>query len=238
MEIKIHNIGDYVVNNYILETPSACIALDTGYPGGCDRFIKRFERFARLDKLKYIVLSHHHDDHAGFLQDLLKHCDAQVVLHPLAVNFIKEGRNQQPPGGGYASLLGAWFGKLKKSFTYPPVELGSRALVVSPESVQWFEQLGLPIKVLFLPGHTADSIGLFLPETGDLFCFDAAMNGILSKAHHTLWIDDIQAFGASWDTMLSLNPKTIFPSHGRSFPPGELNSNRHYFEGRSLISPS
>lgn len=32
--IKVHNIGGYVVRNYLLETPAGVIAVDTGYPGG------------------------------------------------------------------------------------------------------------------------------------------------------------------------------------------------------------
>jgi glyoxylase-like metal-dependent hydrolase (beta-lactamase superfamily II) len=39
--------------------------------------------------------------------------------------------------------------------------------------------MGLPIRILFLPGHTCDSMGLLLEETGRLFCGDAAMNALI-----------------------------------------------------------
>ncbi len=235
MNIKIYNIGGYVVKNYLLETPQGIIAIDTGYPGGCDKFVQHFEKIAPLDKLKYIFLTHHHDDHAGFLADLLKCCDVKVVCHPLAVDLLKQGKSFDPPDGGYSSIPASWFGKLKTEFNFPAVDLEDRSITVNSEEKQLFEQMGLPIKILFLPGHTADSIGLFLSETGQLFCGDAAMNAIISVAKHTIWIDDAEEFGKSWDKMLAFNPNRIYPSHGTPFSPKALIKHRHYLDGKTLI---
>lgn len=235
MDIKIHNVGGYVVNNYLLKTPLGIVAMDTGYPGGCDKFVQRFQEIAPLNELKYIFLTHHHDDHAGFLGELLARCDAKVVLHPLAVELLKQGKSDAPPGGGYSSIPASWFGKFKTEFAFPAVDLGVRAATVEAEDQQLFEQMGLPIKILFLPGHTADSIGLFLTETGQLFCGDAAMNAVISVAKHTIWIDDAKEFGRSWDKMLALKPKRIYPSHGTPFSPKALKKHRHYLDGKALI---
>ena len=38
MSITVHDIGSYIVKNYILETPAGLIAIDTGYPGGFPKF--------------------------------------------------------------------------------------------------------------------------------------------------------------------------------------------------------
>jgi len=56
MKINIHNIGGYIVKNYLLETPIGVIAIDTGYPGSAAKFISRFERKWPLSELKYISL--------------------------------------------------------------------------------------------------------------------------------------------------------------------------------------
>ncbi|MGI5910405.1 MAG: MBL fold metallo-hydrolase [Sphaerochaetaceae bacterium] len=235
MDIRIHEIGSYVVRNYLLETPRGIIAIDTGYPGDCDRFVRRFEKVAPLSALTYIFITHHHDDHAGFLADLLARCDAKVVLHPLAIEPLSRGESLDHPDGGYSSVPASWFGKFKSDFTFPKVNLGDKAVIVGQETDQVFERLGLPIRILFLPGHTADSIGLFLTETGQLFCGDAAMNAIISVAKHTIWIDDADAFGQSWDAMLATRPTRIYPSHGGSFSPKALVRHRHYMKGRKLI---
>jgi len=75
----------------------------------------------------------------------------------------------------------------------------------------------------------------FLPESGLLFCGDAAMNAIISVARHTIWIEDPVEFGRSWDKMIALNPGRIYPSHGSSFSPKDLIKYRHYMDGRKLI---
>jgi glyoxylase-like metal-dependent hydrolase (beta-lactamase superfamily II) len=237
MDIRVHNIGGYALNNYLLETDAGVIAIDTGYPGDWGRFRERFERRWKLEQLKYLFLTHHHDDHAGFLKDLLDDCGARVVLSPLALPYLSAGKNAEPPGAGYSSRPATWFSLVKKDFSFPLADPGERADFVRSEADQIFERLGLPIKILALPGHTADSIALFLPETGQLFCGDAAMNAVISVARHTIWIEDPQSFGASWDRMLELSPRRIYPSHGAPFPPSDLARYRHYLDGRKLIPP-
>jgi len=195
LEIKIYNTGGYVVKNYLLETPIGVIAIDTGYPGGLEKFKIRFEKQWPLTELKYIFLTHHHDDHAGFLGDLLKITDAKVVLHPLAVQALETGKSNEPPGAGYSSIPASLFSKVKKDFSYPSVHVDDRAILVHNESEQVFEDMELPLRIVFLPGHTADSIGLFMPENGKLFCGDAAMNAVISIARHTIWIEDAAEFG-------------------------------------------
>jgi hypothetical protein len=52
VEIKVHNLGGYMLNNYLLETPEGIIAIDTGYPGGALAFRRRFTRRWPLTELK------------------------------------------------------------------------------------------------------------------------------------------------------------------------------------------
>lgn len=233
--MKVHDLGGYILRNYVLETDAGMIAIDTGYPGGCDTFIKRFERKWPLSSLRYIFLTHHHDDHAGFLADLLTRTDAVPIVHHLAVAPLAKGESYEPPGSGYSSRPGSWFGVFKKDFLFPAVSLGENAVILHDETQQVFEAMGLPLRIVFLPGHTADSMGLFLPETGQLFCGDAAMNAVISVARHTIWIDDAEQFGKSWDRMLSLSPSRIYPSHGSPFPPRDLVRYRNYLQGKTLL---
>lgn len=232
--ITLHQLGSYALRNYVLGTPQGYIAIDTGYPGGGGRFIQRFEKIAPIAALRYIFLTHAHDDHAGFLGDLLGACDARVILSPLAVPVLKSGENAVPPGSGYSTRLASTFGLFKKDFSFPPVSLGERGLYVTAEN-QFFHGLGLPLRILFLPGHTADSIGLLDETTGSLFCGDAAMNAVISRKKHTIWMDDARAFGASWDVMAAAEPTRIYPAHGNPFSPALLKKHRHFMDGRALI---
>lgn len=237
MDIRIHNIGGYIIKNYLLETPKGFIAIDTGYPGGEKKFLRRLSGICKKEDLKYIFLTHTHDDHAGFLAALLRETSAKVILHPAGVPALEAGKTTDAPEGGYATRFAASFNIVKKSFTFPPVQLGDRAVFVEHESNQVFKEMGLPLQIVFLPGHTADSIGLFLPQTGQLFCGDAAMNAVISPRRHTIWIDDVAEFQRSWDKMTALNPTRIYPSHGTPFSPEDLLKYRHFMDGRSLIRP-
>jgi glyoxylase-like metal-dependent hydrolase (beta-lactamase superfamily II) len=238
MDIKIHEIGKYAVRNYLLETPQGIIVIDTGYSGSFPKFKANFEKRLPLSAIKYIFMTHHHDDHAGFLGELMAETEAPVILHTLAVEYLATGKNHEKPGAGYSSFVASLFSLVHKDFSFPSVTIPeSRAIIVNAEENQPFEERGLPIKVLYLPGHTEDSIGLFLPETGEIFCGDAAMNAVISVARHTIWIEDKTEFGFSWDKMLALNPARIFPSHGNPFPPSDLVRFRHYLKDKCLRPP-
>lgn len=237
MQIVIHEIGTYAVRSYLLETPLGWIAVDTGYPGGEASFLKRFSRLAPLSRLKYIFLTHAHDDHAGFLAALLEKTNATLVLNAASVPVLAAGENSEPPGAGYATRLATLFALVKKDHSFPPVAVPENAIVLRSEADQPFLEAGLPLRVLFLPGHTSDSIGLFLEETGDLLCGDAAMNALISLGRHTIWLEDPAGFGRSWDRMLALKPNRIYPSHGNPFPPEDLVRYRHFYDGRQPIPP-
>ena len=61
-------------------------------------------------------------------------------------------------------------------------------------------------KIIDTPGHTVDSISLFLSD-GSLFCGDATMNGLPSLHRITIWAEDKTAFLKSWETIIALRPK-------------------------------
>ena len=237
MEIRIHEIGSNMFRNYLLETPLGWIAVDTGYAGGMPRFEKRFSRLAPISDIKYVFLTHAHDDHEGYLDELLKASGARLVCSQKSLPLLASGENAVLPGAGYSNAVASLFGLIKPSHSFPPFVPNETAIILASEADQPFLAAGLPIRILHLPGHTADSLGLLLEETGALLCGDAAMNSVISPARHTIWIDGAAEFGRSWDRMLAVNPKRLYPSHGKPFPPRDLVKYRHYFDGRKLIAP-
>jgi len=55
-----------------------------------------------------------HNDHAGFLNEVLNNSDAKVILHPKAVDRLKEGINSFE--GGCAGRLALTFYGIMKLF--------------------------------------------------------------------------------------------------------------------------
>ena len=224
--MKIVNAGNRIMNTYVYAAPSGYVMVDTGYEHSLRSVEKKLNKHGiRLVDIKYVFLTHAHDDHAGFLNELLsKNEDLKVIASDAAMPTLKRGQNSFAGG---CSTLTAWlFCKLmglfgKAEHTFPPLEdrYDTRFLTVTAENKTELEQI-LQGKILFTPGHTADSISL---KIGNLiFCGDAAMNGIPSSKRLTIWIENTEQFAHSWEVLLSENAELIYPAHGKPFPPADL----------------
>lgn len=222
--MKIINIGNIAVNNYLIHTSKGWLAIDTGYAGNFKRFSRKLiDQSIKITDIKYIVLTHAHDDHAGFLRELMGATHAQLIVHAKAPERLLAGHNQLI--GGCSSLIAKVFvegmrfvGKAKHEF--PAIDVRNTATIWDGSSQPLLKD-GIPMRLLYLPGHTADSIGL-LSENGELFCGDAAMNGFPSIKRNIIWIENLADYSSSWDHMIAANAETIYPSHGKPFPAYDL----------------
>ncbi len=230
--MKIVNIGNRVLNNYLVETDKGWVAVDTGYAGELPRFMTGLRKSGiEPQEIKYIFLTHAHDDHAGYLEELMQATGATLVMDSLAPERLLAGHNQWI--GGCSGRLAKLFvsamslaGKGKHEF--PAMDVRENENVVLWDGRrQFFKEQGLPLTIVSLPGHTADNIGL-LTDDGALFCGDAAMNGFPSVRRNIIWIEDLADYRKSWDTMIALPAETIYPSHGKPFPKSDLVKYRRH----------
>jgi glyoxylase-like metal-dependent hydrolase (beta-lactamase superfamily II) len=224
--MKIVNIGNRILNNYLIETPQGYVVVDTGYAGGWEKFrIGLQKQGIALEAIKFIFLTHAHDDHAGFLQELMAATGATLVMHEKSPERLLAGHNQWIGGcsGRMAQFfvkVMALFGKGKHEFPVLDLRISDR-VALWDGSRQFFKEQGMELEILSLPGHTVDHIGL-LTADGELFCGDAAMNGFPSIKRNIVWIEDLVAYRKSWDTMIESPATTIYPSHGSPFPKQDL----------------
>lgn len=224
--MKVYNAGSLIMNTYVYPIPEGYVMIDTGYEHCFSRVIKRLKKHG-IDcaKIKYVFLTHAHDDHAGFLNELLtKFPDIKAVTNEKALPALLRGQNSF--AGGCSGLLAWIFCNMmrlagKGGHLFPPIEKKhlNRLLFVSPRNIADIEN-ALQGKILFTPGHTSDSMSL---KTGNLlFCGDAAMNGFPSRKRITIWIEDQSAFRNSWDLLLSEKAAMLYPAHGRPFQVKDL----------------
>lgn len=238
MTVKVINIGGKVVNNYLLVTEHGCVAIDTGYAGGFDQYSSMLSKNGlSMSDIKFVFLTHAHDDHAGFLGELLSATKAPVILHHEAIGRLMQGQNRFT--GGCTSKTALLFCKClalagKGKHKFPPIDVSDKAIIVDKDE-QPFKDLGIFAKVLLLPGHTADSIGLLL-EDGRLFCGDAAMNGFSMIARHPVWLEDLESHRHTWDLMISSGVKMVYSGHGNPFPMQDLRRFRNHMDGKKLYT--
>ena len=221
--MTILNLGTRVVNTYLVSSEVGWILIDTDYAGGFSHFQKMLEKSGvRPEEIKTVFLTHAHDDHAGFLNEVLAVTDADVILHPKAIEGLKRGQNSFE--GGCSSLLAWLFCQVLALFghcdhRYPAIceEYLNRLIPINTER---FRALGFPYEVLETPGHTADHIALLAGDV--LFCGDAAMNGFPSRRRTTIWIENLPQYQRSWEKILKKNPAVLYPAHGKPFKTKDL----------------
>ncbi len=232
--MKYINIGNPVLNNYLIKTGKGWIAVDTGYAGGLPRFLAGLQKNGiNPQDIKYIFLTHAHDDHAGYLEELMQATGATLVMDKLSPDRLLAGHNQWI--GGCSGRLAKLFvsamslaGKAKHEFPAMDVRAAENVLLWDGEN-QFFKQQGLPLTIVSLHGHTADNTGL-LTDDGALFCGDAAMNGFPSVKRNIIWIENLEDYRNSWDTMIESSAKEIYPSHGKPFPKSDLIKYRKHLD--------
>ena len=221
--MTIINLGTRVVNNYLISSEAGWILIDTGYAGGFPRFLKQLEKHRiQPREIRYIFLTHAHDDHAGFLNEVVAATGAQVILHPKAIEGLERGQNSFE--GGCSSRMAWLFCQILAVFghgdhRYPPIreEYLDRLIPIDSER---FKTLCFPYEVLETPGHTADHIALLAGNV--MFFGDAAMNGFPSRRRITIWIESLQQYKESWEAILAVNPKMLYPAHGGPFKTTDL----------------
>ena len=90
--------------------------------------------------------------------------------------------------------------------------------------------MDLPFQVIETPGHTTDHIALL--KDGILFCGDAAMNNFPSIHRVIIWIENLQQYIHSWETIININPVMLYPAHGKPFQTTDL---KIYFQSLNQI---
>lgn len=239
--MKIINLGNRIVNNFIYETKKGYVLIDTGYEGGYPAFLKALNKNGlKLQEIAYIFLTHAHDDHAGFLNEILEHNQkVKLILSKHALPILQKGQHNFI--GGCTSELAvltckvmAYLGMGEHRFPRLEEKYLSRCVFVEEDNRKEIESY-IEGKIYETPGHTSDSLSLLL-RNGIMFVGDAAMNGLPSLHKITIWVENKKQFYKSWLIILNVKPRRIYPGHGRPFSPIVLFKNLKHVKKMRLYN--
>lgn len=192
-------------------------------------------------EIKYLFLSHHHEDHAGFASSLRELSDCRIIAHKEALETLEAGEHFIPGEGGIVNrrviLYGYYLFLTKKvRLELNPLKIKEDDLPVTGDNNELLRTLGVPGKILATPGHSPDSISLLLDE-GSCFCGDLAMSepAWLGTRKCCIFISDIEKYYTSWQKIIDEGARTIYPAHGQPFSYRELEKNMQAFSEEDLI---
>lgn len=151
---------------YLVQDPDGLVAVDAGYTGS-DRAILRFLRgrgFQPSD-LKWVVVTHHHVDHAGSAARLCAQTGAQLAIHTADAPYLTSGRPKE--------LMNLW-GSIERL----PARLARFLLTVGGPIGRFLEDGDMlhGLRVIHTPGHTPGSICLYSEAESAIFLGDVLNN--------------------------------------------------------------
>ena len=221
--MEIINVGDHITNDYIFPVKGGYVLIDTGYEKEYQNFCRKLQtKMIDQKDIAYIFITHAHYDHTGFLNRLLHHTNAKVILHQKAAEDLKRGQNTFIGGCSNRIALLVFKQIAKSGHHFPALEkeFEDRLMILSETNKADLEK-ALSAKIIETPGHTGCSVSLLL-DNGKLFCGDAAMSSFPSSRRAAIWIDYLDEYCDSWNKIIDLKPKKIYPGHGRPFPVSDL----------------
>ena len=210
---------------YLLKSRDGYLLIDTSYPGCFQPFLKELEK-VKVDpaEIKYLLLTHSHDDHAGFAAELKKKTGCRIIAHKNAIESLKQGAiinvgrflNRR---ARVAMTLYNWMNR--RNFEYPPVILADEDIVVAGDNDNVLRSIGIEGKIFSTPGHTDDGISVILAN-GDAFVGDACMSNLGFLHYRPIEHYDSSLVFDSWRKIIESGAKTIYPGHGKPFPVEKL----------------
>ena len=193
-----------LVNCYIVSDGDSAILIDTGKKDNLDTVVEACKPY----KIKLIVLTHAHCDHAENAADLSEILVAPIAMHKDDVNLIESNNNQ-------SLAARAFLGKIilsasLKEFSRSKMKAFTPSVFLKDGDD--LTEYDISAKVIGLPGHTKGSIGIDV-DGKELIVGDALMNMFYPTV--AMLYNDEKVMKDSAKKITGLGERIIYFGHGK-----------------------
>lgn len=205
------------MNAYLVEIKDGWLLVDTGYPFDYKHFLRAVNKHhIPLSSIRYVVLTHVHADHAGFLKRILADTGATLICLPAERERLLSGANERNVYVSKRStfLINRISAALPRFQTFEPMDIEG-AIDAETQPL-----LADGITFFVLHGHTDNDLCFRVDDK--LFVGDICMSGVGAAGHSPIWIEDNVKLVESWRTLLTLDGEYIYTGHGKPFPRSDL----------------
>ncbi|MFL6275885.1 MAG: MBL fold metallo-hydrolase [Blastocatellia bacterium] len=205
-------------NTFLVTTPEGNVVIDTSNAAHA-RTHKKLLEAINSGPIKYIILTHGHQDHTGGIA-LWKQPGTQIIAQRNHVEFVN-----------YQKRLERFFAlRNSAQFGFPEPQVGAwpgnYAAKIEPtilfDDKYEFTLGGLTFVILHTPGETPDHLSVWVPQlkaafTGDNY-YESFPNIYTLRGTPPRWALD---YVNSLDRVLALKPELVLPSHGQPIVGGQ-----------------
>lgn len=188
IELKYGN-----TNTYLIKGKEKYILFDTDWAGTFERFCQAIKSIGiQIQDIEYLFLSHFHPDHMGIAGQLAE-LGIKIVVVDIQKNFVH-----------FSDEI---FVK-EKNKSFIPIDDAKVILISIDESRSFFEKLGIQGEIIETPGHSDDSVSIWLDD-GMLLVGD--LNPLYElPLHEGTQIAD------TWNKLLKMRPNKICYGHAKT----------------------
>jgi glyoxylase-like metal-dependent hydrolase (beta-lactamase superfamily II) len=213
-------------NVFLVPIKDGYVLIDNAYEKEYDLFLDYLrDKNISIKDIKYILLTHHHDDHVGFLNQIVaENKNVRIVLAKETAKLLRKGKNNLENGGGIVNSTIYTLFRIKQiltpswNLTFPPYVIRENDIVIVKDYFDLSGILGIDLVAIHTPGHSSDST-TFIYNEKIAFCGDLASNFLnwAGAKYLTLFNEDINIVYESWKKLIDIKIVTIATAHGKSF---------------------
>jgi glyoxylase-like metal-dependent hydrolase (beta-lactamase superfamily II) len=165
-------------NYYLLKCNDGFLLIDAGWAGKYKKFKRELSRLGiGMDSIRYILLTHHHHDHAALIQNIRNETNCRIIVHIDETGYIEKGITYTDE----TNQFNTWLKLLDRlaspfiQYNYNPIALKEDDIIITDGDYDICSLTGVRGRIIHTPGHSKGSISLLL-ENGNSFVGDVAMN--------------------------------------------------------------